>query len=124
MEFCREGTAVVLECCQVHLAVILGVVFPASEVDPYQLVSQGAAGLVVFVSIFFPLLFVVAASPKFDDEGTTCIFVKGLAAELRASMAEMDGLGIAALNDHWRDAVELGHVLGAAEAIPLGPESH
>ena len=46
--------------------------------------------------------------------------MKGLAAEFRTAAAHVDRLGGAALLDHRREAIELGHFGGAGEAGPVG----
>src|SRR5438034_741959 len=95
-------------------------VFPASKVNAHQFVGQGAAGLVVLAFVTLLLLVVITFGPGFLLGGAAGIFVKGLPTEHGTAVADMNGLGVTALNGHRGDAIELGHILGFVEPIPVG----
>ena len=66
------------------MGAVAGSVFPAGEVDADELVSQGAAGLVVFVFVSLALAAVVGTSPGFDLGRTRSILVTQLSDDALA----------------------------------------
>ena len=109
-----------VERVKVMGGVVRLVILPAGEIDAYQFERQRAAGGVVFVTVSFFVLLVIALGPRFLSQCTGRILVEGLAAELRTAGAHMDRFGVAALSDHRRHAIELSHFLSTVEAIPVG----
>src|SRR5580658_2784309 len=118
-----QGTGVGFQRLEVNLGAIGLALFPASKVDPDELEGQGATGLMMLAFVARLLLVVVAPGPGFLLERTARVFVKGLATELGAAVAEVDLLGITALDDHRCQAMELSHVRRAGEPLAIGAKS-
>src|SRR5437867_4449651 len=114
-----QRTGMLVQGLKVAIGFIGLALLPASKVNAHQLIGQGATGLVVLAFITLLLLVVIALGPRFLLQSAPGIFVKGLPAELGTAVAEMNRLGVAALNDHWRYAVKLSHLLGLVEPTPV-----
>src|SRR6202030_416388 len=68
------------------------------------------------------LLLIIALGPGFFLEGAAGVFVERLPTKLGTAIADVNGLGGAALDDYRRDTVEFGHVSGFLEPISVGAE--
>src|SRR5260221_6671309 len=68
------------------------------------------------------LSLVTAFGPALLPDGVAGVFVKSLAPELRAAVAHVNDLALAALLFDRRDPIELLRLLGAGKAIPVGPK--
>src|ERR1700732_2016602 len=112
----------VFQGLEVAVGLIGLAMLPTSKVDAHELVGQGPAGLVVFALVALLLLLIIALGPGFFLEGAAGVFVERLPTKLGTAIADVNGLGGAALDDYRRDTVEFGHVSGFLEPIPVGAE--
>ena len=123
-EFAMQRTGMVFQGFEVAIGFIGLAVFPTSKVNAHQFIGQGAAGLVVLAFVTLLLLLIIALGPGFFLESATRIFVEGLPTELGTAVADMNDFGVATLNHHGCQAIELGHLAGLVEPIPVGAKGH
>src|SRR5260370_8635984 len=98
LEFAMERTGVGFQGFEVALGVVGLALFPASKVNAYQLVGQGATGLVVLAFVALLLLVVIALGPGFLVQTASGIFLEGLPTEFGTTVADMNPLVVAPFN--------------------------
>src|SRR5687768_8462318 len=82
-----------------------------------EFVSEGSAGLVMFIVVALPMRVVLLAGPSFGLGGATGVFMERLPAKLRAAVTHACDFAVAALHDHRRHAIKLRHRLGAVKTF-------
>src|SRR3974390_1994925 len=119
LDFLIQRAGMPLQGLEVSAGLITGVLLPARKVNPHPLVGQGAAGLVVLAFVALLLLVVVALGPRFFLEGESRIFRESLPTEFGTTVTDMNRFRVATLHHDWCNAIELRHIVGGFEPLPV-----